>query len=64
MTSPPYFNLEIYTTEQAQSYHVHSEYEAWRNQWFIPLMEKGFFMLKREWLVLLECDELWKTESC
>ena len=48
LTSPPYFNLEIYTTEQAQSYHVHSDYDAWRNQWFIPLMKKGFSILRED----------------
>lgn len=42
LTSPPYFNLEMYTSEkETQSYNKFSEYESWRDNWLAPLIEKS-----------------------
>lgn len=46
LTSPPYFNLEVYTDDGEQSYNKHNTYEAWCNDWFLPLIEKSVGMLK------------------
>jgi tRNA1(Val) A37 N6-methylase TrmN6 len=33
LTSPPYFNLEIYSDSQTQSENMYSTYEEWRDKW-------------------------------
>lgn len=40
LTSPPYFNLERYHTEDHQSYVKHPTYEQWRDQWLVPLINR------------------------
>lgn len=39
LTSPPYFNLEVYTDKEGedQCYAGHT-YESWRDQWLVPLI--------------------------
>ena len=39
LTSPPYFNLEIYTNDLNQSYNKHFDYSDWKKEWFQPLMK-------------------------
>lgn len=46
VTSPPYFNLEIYTDDKNQSYNKHDTYTSWRDNWYIPLIEKSLAVLK------------------
>ena len=50
LTSPPYFNLEIYTRDLDQSYHRYLEYETWNEKWFRPLMENSMSMLNENGL--------------
>lgn len=38
LTSPPYFNLEIYNHSGEQSYNKHSTYQDWSNNWLKPLI--------------------------
>ena len=38
LTSPPYYNLEIYTDEKTQSHH-HDSYEKWVNNFLKPVVE-------------------------
>lgn len=40
LTSPPYFNLEVYSQDSAQSYNQHKTYDQWRDRWFVPLVER------------------------
>ena len=40
LTSPPYFNLEVYSQHADQSYHRHSTYPDWRDQWLLPLINR------------------------
>lgn len=40
LTSPPYFNLERYTSDQNQSYNKFSDFQNWRDHWFVPLMNR------------------------
>ena len=46
ITSPPYFNLEVYNHEGDQSYHTHNTYEKWRDGWYVPLIENCLSILK------------------
>ena len=41
LTSPPYFNLEVYTPDINQSYYRFLEYNTWKERWFIPLLEES-----------------------
>jgi len=41
LTSPPYFDLEVYTHEETQSVSNHSSYDSWKTGFFIPLMQKS-----------------------
>lgn len=45
LTSPPYFNLEVYNHDPDQSYNKHNDYAAWRDNWFVPLIENCLTML-------------------
>ena len=38
LTSPPYFNLEVYTKDENQSYNKHNTYEEWHQNWLKPLI--------------------------
>ena len=40
LTSPPYFDLEKYDSDQNQSYVKHPRYDSWRDQWLIPLINR------------------------
>jgi hypothetical protein len=46
LTSPPYFNLEVYSDDPGQSYNQHTTYEEWRDQWFVPLVNRCLDNLK------------------
>ena len=41
LTSPPYFNLEVYDSNISQSYYRFFEYNTWKERWFIPLLEES-----------------------
>jgi 16S rRNA G966 N2-methylase RsmD len=40
ITSPPYFDLEVYAHEETQSIVKHNSYDSWRDGFFVPLMTK------------------------
>lgn len=40
LTSPPYFNLEVYTQTSDQSYADHSTFCEWDSQWLKPLIRE------------------------
>ena len=46
LTSPPYFNLEVYNKDSKQSYNKHVEYESWRDNWLEPLIVNCLSILK------------------
>lgn len=46
LTSPPYFNLEVYNDDTEQSYNRHNTYDAWRDQWLLPLIRNSLSILK------------------
>lgn len=45
LTSPPYFDLEIYTKESTQSIENHSTYESWTNHFLSGIIEKSCSLL-------------------
>lgn len=40
LTSPPYFNLEIYTDESTQSVQTYKTYSEWKDAWLTVLIEQ------------------------
>lgn len=46
LTSPPYFNLEVYNQDATQSYNQFNEYDTWRDQWLEPLIINCLSILK------------------
>lgn len=40
LTSPPYFNLEIYNQNSDQSYHQFDTYDSWEKNWLVPLINR------------------------
>ena len=45
LTSPPYFNLEIYNSDPNQCYSAFQDYAAWRDQWLLPLISRTWTRL-------------------
>lgn len=46
LTSPPYYNLEIYTDETTQSFHKEQTYEEWVSTFLKPVVEQTISKLK------------------
>jgi hypothetical protein len=45
LTSPPYFDLEVYTQDQTQSYIKFSDYDIWINNWYLPMIKENISIL-------------------
>ena len=45
LTSPPYFNLEVYTDDENQSYNKFNTYDVWRDNWLYPLIDRSLNIL-------------------
>ena len=41
LTSPPYFDLELYTNDTSQSYLKHSTYDDWLENWYLKMIEEN-----------------------
>lgn len=39
LTSPPYYNLEVYSTENTQCENRFPSYEEWKSEWLFPLIK-------------------------
>lgn len=48
LTSPPYFNLEIYNNLNNQCYHQWSNYQDWSSQWLQPLITHCLINLNQD----------------
>lgn len=48
ITSPPYFNLEIYSDGEKQSENMFSSYDVWLNNWLKIVIEKSIIALKKD----------------
>lgn len=40
LTSPPYFDLEVYTKGDTQSYNKYNDFDVWCDQWWLPLIDQ------------------------
>ena len=47
LTSPPYFNLEIYTQGEKQSENQYDTYEKWKDNWLKFVIEKAIGRLNK-----------------
>ena len=45
LTSPPYFDLELYDSKQTQSYLKYSNYDDWMTHWYIPMITRNLSIL-------------------
>jgi len=45
LTSPPYFNLEIYTSEKNQSENMFNTYKEWKDLWLADIVNKSIKIL-------------------
>lgn len=50
LTSPPYFDIEIYTSGNNQSYQKYDEYNTWMEKWYIPMIKNNITILKKDGL--------------
>ena len=48
LTSPPYFNVEVYTKEETQSISKHDTYAAWRDLWLKDVISKAISLLSED----------------
>lgn len=48
LTSPPYFDVEVYTKESTQSINNITNYESWITEFLKPLIEKSLSHLKED----------------
>jgi 16S rRNA G966 N2-methylase RsmD len=48
LTSPPYFDLEVYTDEITQSVHNYNKYQNWADNWLKPVISLGVNYLKSD----------------
>ena len=61
LTSPPYFNLEIYTDDTTQSYNKHQSYEDWLDNWLLDMVEKCIGILNKDGLSCWNVMDFKKT---
>lgn len=45
LTSPPYFNLEVYDSDEGQSYNKFTSYEQWRDNWLYDVIDQSLSLL-------------------
>jgi len=45
LTSPPYFNLEVYTDDPQQCYNRYNNFDVWVENWLSPLISNSVGML-------------------
>ena len=47
LTSPPYFNKEIYSDEATQCYNKYDSYRKWEQEWLKTILIKSFSKIKK-----------------
>lgn len=45
LTSPPYFNKEVYSNDSNQCYVKYPDYDIWKNEWLTPLLVRAYDLL-------------------
>jgi DNA modification methylase len=62
LTSPPYFNLEIYSDDNTQSYNKYQSYEEWLTNWLLVMVEKCISILNEDGLSCWNVMDFKKTQ--
>lgn len=57
-TSPPYFNREAYSEDEAQSYKRYSTYDRWRDEFLRPTLTHAYHWLNHERYLLWNIADL------
>jgi len=52
-TSPPYFDLEKYDTDESQSYKKYPHYEQWKNKFLFEIIKESKRIMKKDGIFLL-----------
>lgn len=50
LTSPPYFDIEIYASNTNQSYQKYDTYVVWMDKWYIPMIINNLSILNEDGL--------------
>jgi DNA modification methylase len=61
-TSPPYFNLEIYSSDKAKSTKNYDNYSLWVEEYMRPTCENILYYLKPEGYAMINIKNLSKKE--
>lgn len=77
LTSPPYYNLEVYCSEETQSENKYNSYDAWLEEWFKPLVvsssqkakvicwnvaDVGKITLQKDFIALMNQQPEWQED--
>jgi len=57
LTSPPYYDTEVYSDEETNSLNRYPSFEKWINGFFIPLVEKTMISLKQEGVFVINLGD-------
>lgn len=78
LTSPPYYNLEVYSSEDTQSENRYNSYADWLKQWFEPLVlstaakaktvcwniaDVGKITLQKDFIALMSQQPEWQENT-
>jgi len=58
LTSPPYYNREVYSDDKEQSCHLYDDYYVWRDEFLRPTLTTCFDCLKSDRFLLLNISDL------
>ena len=61
-TSPPYFNLEIYSADSGKSTKNYNNYALWKEEYLIPTCENILYYLKPNGIAMINIKNLSKKE--
>lgn len=53
LTSPPYFNKEIYSDDKSQCYNFYSDYLDWKDKWLKDVIHKSFNLLNHNGIMAI-----------
>jgi DNA modification methylase len=63
LTSPPYYNLEIYSDEATQSVKNDQSYEQWIDAFLKPVIKYCLDKGDDDVVSALECNGFWKNKD-
>ena len=66
LTSPPYFNIEVYDNNDTQSYIKYPDFDTWLNDWLLVMIKKCLAILRPDGLSCynaMDCGKVKFVES-